>query len=282
MATENNNQQINQFTGGMNTDLSYNMLEQTNYTLAKNLRIASLPKINGITNNNQYGQLRPIEGIKTAYSNTPNSIKVNKILASTAIRQYGVIVFTDENSKWCVARFTNTIESVDLDIKDLKVIFGPSTEVTNNTKFSIVTRYENEDNIKLYIADGNNPIMILNIALIHDDYNINLNGDITKIQAYPQIKFKSPIFDGLTVGNLKPALIQYSYQLYKKNGIQTEISPATKLIPISNANNVFRTDGKSVSGILKEANCSCGIKLRFNISNDYDYLDNMIIYIITE
>lgn len=281
MATENNNQQINQFTGGMNTDLSYNMLEQTNYTLAKNLRIASLPKINGITNNNQYGQLRPIEGIKTAYSNTPNSIKVNKILASTAVRQYGVIVFTDENNKWCVARFTNTIESVDLDIKDLKVIFGPSTEVTNNTKFSIVTRYENEDNIKLYIADGNNPIMILNIALIHDDYNINLNGDITKIQAYPQIKFKSPIFDGLTVGNLKPALIQYSYQLYKKNGIQTEISPATKLIPISNANNVFRTDGKSVSGILKEANSSCGIKLRFDISNDYDYLDNMIIYRIT-
>ena len=32
MATENNNQQINQFTGGMNTDLSYNMIEQTNYT----------------------------------------------------------------------------------------------------------------------------------------------------------------------------------------------------------------------------------------------------------
>ena len=70
----------------MNTDLSYNMLEQTNYTLAKNLRIASLPKTNGITNNNQYGQLRPIEGIKTAYSNTPNSIKVNKILASCVNR----------------------------------------------------------------------------------------------------------------------------------------------------------------------------------------------------
>ena len=45
MATENNNQQINQFTGGMNTDLSYNMLEQTNYTLAKNLRIAALSSL---------------------------------------------------------------------------------------------------------------------------------------------------------------------------------------------------------------------------------------------
>ena len=281
MATENNNQQISQFTGGMNTDLSYNIIEQTNYTLAKNLRIASLPKTGGITNNNQYGQLRPIEGIKTVYSNTPNLIKVNKILATTSIRQYGVIIFTDENNKWCVARFTNTIASQDIDVKDLKIIFGPSSETTSSTKFSIVTRYENEDNIKLYIADGTNPIMILNIALIHDDYNISLNGDITKIQAYPQIKFKSPIFDGLTVGNLKPALIQYSYQLYKKNGIQTEISPATKLIPISNANNVFRTDGKTIYGILKEQNSSCGIKLRFDISSNYDYLDYMIIYRIT-
>ena len=134
MATENNNQQINQFTGGMNTDLSYNMIEQTNYTLAKNLRIASLPKTNGIANNNQYGQLRPIEGIKTAYSNTPNLIKANKVLASTAIRQYGIIIFTNENNKWCIARFTNTIESTDLEIKDLKVIFGPSSEATTSTK----------------------------------------------------------------------------------------------------------------------------------------------------
>ena len=281
MATENNNQQINQFTSGMNTDLSYNIIEQTNYTLAKNLRIASLPKTSGTNNSNQYGQLRPIEGIKTVYSNTPNLIKVNKILATTSIRQYGIIIFTNENNKWCVARFTNTIASQDIDVKDLTVIFGPSSEATSSTKFSIVTRYENEDNIKLYIADGNNPLMVLNVALAQDSYNLNLLGDITKIQSYPQIKFKSPIFDGLTVGKLKPALIQYSYQLYKKNGIQTEISPATKLIPISKANDVIRTNGKSIYGILKEDDSSCGIKLRFDISNEYDYLDYMIIYRIT-
>ena len=57
MVTKNNNQQINQFTGGMNTDLSYNIIEQTNYILAKNLRIASLPRANNTIDNNQYGQL---------------------------------------------------------------------------------------------------------------------------------------------------------------------------------------------------------------------------------
>ena len=61
MATKNNNQQINQFTGGMNTDLSYNMVEQTNYILAKNLRIASLPRANNTIDNNQYGQLLRIK-----------------------------------------------------------------------------------------------------------------------------------------------------------------------------------------------------------------------------
>jgi hypothetical protein len=39
-----------------------------------------------------------------------------------------------------------------------------------DNKLSLVTRYEDEDNIKLYIADGEHPIMIVNLA---KDYGNN-------------------------------------------------------------------------------------------------------------
>jgi len=84
----------------------------------------------------------------------------------------------------------------------------------------------------------------------------------------------------LTFGKLKPALVQYSYRLYNKNGIATDISPATKLIPIVSNKNTDWVVGKDIEGVIKEEDSNCGVKLEFDVS-DQDFLDYILIYRIT-
>lgn len=290
MATENNTQ-VNSFIKGMNSDVSYQMMQDGQYTFAKNIRITSLAGTNKTENINAQGEVRPIEGIKVAYDkNEINGYKINKIYAADTIRNYGVIIFQNDSDDgtWCVARLKNKIggnkDNDDLfniiDEEDIKVIFGPTQQKINKDKISIFLRYEDDDNIKLYIADGNNPIMVLNISESQDEYNLSLNGDIEKIQSYPNIQYKPPVFCGLTFGKLKPALVQYSYRLYNKNGIATDISPTTKLIPIVLNKNVDWVVGKDIEGVIKEEDSNCGVKLQFDVS-DQDFLDYILIYRIT-
>lgn len=304
MVTENNSQ-INTFTGGMNTDTSYQMLQDSQYVLAKNLRLFSLNGTGESSATNAQGELRPIEGVDISFDQPLKyfdkhgnivEIQINKILASTNIRNYGLIIVSDSTDHWYVARFKNTIgadkfkddttndinqaESKEDDDNKLKVIFGPSTVTTDCNKFSISCKWEDTDNVKLYIADGEHPLMLLNVAPEQDKYNIGLAGNVEKIFSYPQITFTKPIFAGLVAGSLKPALVQYSYQLYNKNGISSEVSPTTKLIPIVNIGS--QKDGKSVKGYKYGAETGVGVKLEFKGLCEYQkYLDRMFIYRIT-
>jgi hypothetical protein len=119
-----------------------------------------------------------------------------------------------------IARFTNPYvnELVSTDHKakklsdsDITIIFGPcditdylSTIAKNPHKLSLVTRWEDSDNAKLYIADSIHPVMMLNIF----KYNGTKFEDIS---SYPQVSLIKPCFCGLVGGQLKAGLVQYSY-----------------------------------------------------------------------
>nr|DAJ75975.1 MAG TPA: stabilization protein [Crassvirales sp.] len=77
-------------------------------------------------------------------------------------------------------------------------------------KVSVTTRYEDEDIIKLYIADGINPILVFNIAPSNEKY-IDVNNDIDKYKSYPKVLFSRPIFKGYISGNMKTSIVSYSY-----------------------------------------------------------------------
>jgi hypothetical protein len=138
-----------------------------------------------------------------------SSISARKIIASLSIRHYGIVIIADANNHWSVVRFTNAINSDTYKddyfklITDIKTIFDVPDAIAKKDRFSVVGRWEDDQNVKLYIADGEHPIMLLNI--VDDDYNRTLTS-IDQIMAYPQITFKKPIFCGLTSGSLKPSL----------------------------------------------------------------------------
>ena len=226
MDTNTNTQQLNTFGKGMVADISDALLGNDQYRLAKNLRYITDDEENT-------GELHIIEGARYAESTTDINI-----MASTQIRQYGVLI-TGTSQRWSIQRFENPYweedgvrEKVYRQIRGIETIFGPCTTELGTNKPSLVTTWEDEDNVKVYIADGKNPLMSINIV----EKNTETPTDIKYLTAFSPLVFKKPIFCGLISGKLKAGLVEYSYQFYTKHGHQSEISPSTRLIPLHTGN----------------------------------------------
>lgn len=155
-----------------------------------------------------------------------------KISASTAIRDYGIVILEDADKKWCVARFSNSIDNSFKQIDNFKIIFGIDQTVLGE-KPSIVCRYESDDNIKIYIADGKQYVRVINIAPDADTYNAGLGGIDGSITFYPTAELHKPTITQVTTGTLPAGCVQYSYRLVKKNKIGSDLSPTSNLIQLS-------------------------------------------------
>lgn len=227
----NNNQQTNTFTGGMNTDTSDALLKPQEYRKAVNLR----PVTNTDSND---GELHLIDGV--THSEIYESF--SKIYATTSIRDIGVIIgkrteHTDPedinaNTNWSINK---------LQDGNLKCVFGPcATPLGEN--LSLVTRWESNKNIKLYIADGEHALMSIN--LMHNDYT----GTDHTIPPY-SIEYIADIDNNVpqitaavsnTSGNIKGVVVQYTYVLYKQYGSQTNTAPLTAPISLYNGDEGFK------------------------------------------
>ena len=206
----NKNATVNTFTKGMNTDVADNMMPSDQYRLAKNLRV--------ITSDGSNGELRLIEGGKdiTQFGDT--------ILATTQIRDYGLLITENSSHEWSIWRYDpNAVTVADRYIK----LFGSCADQLGSS-ISLVTRYEDNDNIKLYIADGLNPLMMINVVN-PPLRNGNVSDDIIDISSYSQHAFGG--FDNITTidGNLKSSAVQYAYVLYNKYGKSSNLSPLSPL-----------------------------------------------------
>ena len=278
MVTENNSY-VNSFSGGMNSDTSIDEIKQNQYLESRNVRITSYSS-NGEQKLNKQQQILPIEGLVSAL-NIPMSNKP-EILASTTTRNYGIIVYKN-GEKWGIFRFKNAISRFNgkfnyQDITDYHDFGNFSVKEAgwdNVHSVSVVTRYESDDIIKLYIADGVNPILVFNIAPSNESY-VDSNTDISKYKSYPKVIFKKPEFKGYIQGNLKASLVAYSYQLYNKNGISTDISPACKFIPI--ANNMFQSNPKEIHGDDQGSYTNCGCQISIENDKYSEFLDRIIVY----
>lgn len=245
---------------GLDSDSSYHMISDQSYLYAENLRILS--QINNSSETNiQYGELRSIQGSKLFQA----ICSATKILASITIRNYGVVIHQTDNT-WKVTRVI--FDYNKRNIIKIDTIFDSGRTITKN-RYSVVGRYEDGDNIKIYIADGDHPIVCINIAENQDEYNAGINAD--NASAYPQISFNPIQFIEYVQGNIKPGMVQYSYRLYKKNSVYTDASPLTKLYPIYN-----RVENR---GCNENEQSDCGIKFKIQIpQNEANWFDKILIY----
>lgn len=271
----NTEPQINSFAGGLNSDDDLSVVATNQYIDARNIKISSYR--GGEGRDNRHGSLMPVQGVKLAGSFAGQS---NKVVATGSIRDYGVVVCIDENeNRLKIYSFKNAIGGTvhDQDFNDIQkrslVANAPLLPLDKGQKypdvFDIQLNYENENNIKLYLADSIHPIMVFNIS------NDFLYDDLNKCLSYPEAVCKPPIFEEYVPGKMEFGVVSYCYQLYNRYGIHTGASIQCQQIPIGN----YDFDSKYVKcGGKQGAISNCGVKISIQIPNNYWHLDYIKVF----
>ena len=225
MDINENLQQTNTFVGGMDTDTSDMLMTSEKYRFAKNLRLIT-------DSNSNSGELHLIEGGDPSYRNqlkNPDGTDITDwnnitIVKSTQIRDYGIFIAQYSTEGWCIYTIHNNVR---------KLIFGPCTEALGDN-ISLVARYETDDVIKLYIADGVHSLMSINIL---EDLQQDATSDISTLTTIKQHSMVKPIVGSFgTSGTFKPGMAQYAYILYNKYGSHTNLSPLSNMVNVKSGN----------------------------------------------
>lgn len=265
MAINQNTAHVNEFVGGMNSDISYDKLQQNQYVFGQNVRISNNDLYEDSENPySKEGNLCPIPfGIPM---DTEIDKNVDSILATASIGNIGAVIVKYKNQRWGVYRIEND------NMFTVKNIFKSKGLVKHEGKFSVVINKEINNIIKLYIADGVHPIMSINITQDFDEYNAGLNSEEDLISDWYFPINKIQVISTIT-GNLKAGYVQYTYRLYKKHGVKSKIAPLTnKITVIENYRN-------KEQGNAKNTNTNIGFRLGITIEPAFSRIfDKIQIY----
>jgi hypothetical protein len=111
-------------------------------------------------------------------------------------------------------------------------VFGPSAEPFGDN-VSLVTRYESENNVKLYIADGIHQLMSINIK--HDGDNKRTIQDITNQVDSILTPLNATKTDTLN-GTTNAPVVQYTYSVYRLGGQESGLAPLSKPVTFDDIN----------------------------------------------
>ena len=281
----NTEQQINSFAGGLNSDDDISVVSTNQYLDATNVRILQYKDGNDSSRINRNGIITPIKGARMSAIIHPIPNHYNyKVVATGSIRDYGIIVCVCTfnymgilKTMLCVYRFKNAIGNglhnqsyKQIDSTDM-IVHAQLPHDNYPDKFSIQLNYESENNIKLYVADSLDPIMMFNITR-QSEYN-----DLDKCYIYPKAPCQPPKFQGYIPGKLKYSIVSYSYMLYNKHGQHSDVSVACKQIPIGNYNFVDNQNFIQSGGKL-DAQSNSGTKISVQIKSEYVHLDKIKVF----
>ena len=207
----NNNQQVNTFVKCIYTDTSDMYIGEGSYRYAENLRVVT-------DGNSNSGELHIIEGT-TKISDRDSS---EQILGLTSIRNYEVEVIKHDDT-WSIYRSTISEDNIE----DRVLVAGPFTKQIWPNKWngktkplSLVARWESNDNVKLYIANGITELLSINIA------EENQGSDFEQLfQASTKILLPPTVTVTESKGAIIPGVVmQYGYIVYKKRGTASTLS----------------------------------------------------------
>ena len=250
----NNNQQINTFLKGMNTDVSDALIDSSQYRYAENLRL--------VTNtDSNTGELHMVEGTIIRYGMfakliTSDENDVVEILYLTSIRNYVIVILKNATDE------TWSIVVSDNNGSDFTLIFGPCSEPIWNEdgicSVSGVCRWESENNVKLYFTDNTGKHGIMSVFInnkkwpdLIENSSEQVPTSFEELTGYQEVAIKKlDISISNLPGHVKAARVQYAYRLYKYGGAATSISPLSKILSLYKSNNY---EGYLPSGISERA-----------------------------
>lgn len=273
MVINDNNSHINSFTKGMNSDGAFDQIANTQYIFGQNIRITKNQFLGG---SNDYSSVH--EGIVTPVpvgtdiTKKQNVNIVGNIISVQSIERLGVIV-TAEGKNMHVYKIE--VDERTNECTKFKQIWHANNlwkgEVPE--KISTVLYKELENVIKLYIADGEHPIISLRVD---DDSEgkYESNGvaagvdDLINNRIIPKQRVK--IIDVIS-GRLTTSQVQYTYRCYNKYGNSTQLAPLTNKIQ------VIDPSRSKESGNAENTETSIGLSISIDISEFSDY-DRLQVY----
>jgi len=146
-----NTLQTNSFVAGMNMDIDIHAIPENQYRYAENIRI--ITDTEGTS-----GVLQNIQNIYTVDGGDFIS-EDEVVLYAVTVDKYAVILTVDSKN---INRVYRVSDYNNLPLKHTVVIKG-KLQYSKTNRVKIVANYEAENNIKIYITDGNTPIRVLNI-----------------------------------------------------------------------------------------------------------------------
>lgn len=233
MEQNTGNTHISSFTGGLNLDIDKSLLKSNQYRYAENVR--------SITNEGaSTGALTNIEGSTVIDGLTFAEGEV--IIASATVRDLGVLFTVLASGLNKIYRvvfkadgtldLTTVIGSLYVGTKNVLATNGVALGLVDGDNISLVCRYEDDDNIKVYWADGRNFIRSINIAPSNDAQNASVTLS-SSFDIIPSADLKIPVIASIGSGRLNAGIIQYFYQLYGPSGTETMLSPGSAPINLT-------------------------------------------------
>lgn len=286
MATEQNNTRINTFTDGMNTDVAYDSMKNSQYIYAINLRPYTTSKINGpqdIAAYGKYGVLTPVyhtdnitfNDVYTGYKGfidiKPSTI--SKIITSGDIN---ILIYIYEGLIYLYKISIPDEREISTAYKyNREFLCFIDTGIGDLKNISAVLQYETNRVTNLYLADGEHKIMIINVvdtdyikSLRDADGKINIDY-ISQNNYFPK---KAVKYRAITSGQLKTSQVQYTYRFYKKYGV------TSKLAPLSRKFQVINPSRDTEIGCSEDSITSIGLQLQIDVNENISQFDRIQVY----
>lgn len=286
MATEQNNTRINTFTDGMNTDVAYDSMKNSQYIYAINLRPYTTSKINGpqdIAAYGKYGVLTPVYHTDNNLFNDVDTeskqftdIKqatISKIITSGDIN---ILIYIYNGCIYLYRISTTAERQINTAYKyDRKFLCAIDTGIKNLKNISAVLQYETDQVTNLYLADGVHKIMIINV--VDTDYIKSLRDaegkiNIDYISQNRYFPKKAVKYKAVTSGQLKTSQVQYTYRFYKKHGV------TSKLAPLSRKFQVINPSRDTEIGCSEDSITSIGLQLQIDVNENISQFDRIQVY----
>lgn len=285
MATEQNNTRINTFTDGMNTDVAYDSMKNSQYIYAINLRPYTTSKINGpqdIAAYGKYGVLTPVYHIDNIFNDVYTEYKGFIDIKPSTISK----IITSGDINILIYIYKGLIYLYKISIPDEKEISTAykynreflcfiDTGISDLKNISAVLQYETDRVTNLYLADGKHKIMIINVvdtdyikSLRDADGKINIDY-ISQNMYFPK---KAVKYRAITSGQLKTSQVQYTYRFYKKYGV------TSKLAPLSRKFQVINPSRDTEIGCSEDSITSIGLQLQIDINENISQFDRIQVY----
>ena len=275
MVINENNSQINAFVKGMNSDTTYDQIDNQQYVYGKNIRITKNDFIEGSINDNNFSSLHegivsPLpEGAVCNFTNVQGTF-----LASDSINNIAVVI-TKSNNRLFVYKAIINNDATDQQYTDGFVLWWscviPSKllqQFGDTKSVSTVMYQELEGVIKLYIATGIYPVIEMRVdgTTPYGEQNVDyfINNRILPTQ---------PVYiDARIDGSLKTSQVQYTYRYYNKFGTTTQLAPLTNKIQVIDSNRSKET------GNAQDTTTSVGFTLKIRNTNEYPAYGRLQIY----